>query len=197
MPDLVFDPIPHTYTLEGVLVPNVTGILEVLGEYAGVPALVLERASAIGTAVHVATELDDKGGLVEESVHPVVRPFLDAWRKFRHDTGYAPDSIEERVFSKRHWYAGTLDRSGPSHDTGKPALIDIKTTANLMPAVGPQLAAYQEAKNYRNATKIVHRYAVQLKKDGNYHVEEYRDPGDLGTFLSCLNIYHWRNKHGK
>lgn len=195
MADLQFNAAAHQYTKDGVLVPNVTGVLEPIIDYAGVPSSTLEFARALGTAVHIATELDDGDDLVEESVDPAVRPYLDAWRKFRHDTGFIPTSIEEQVFSSRHWYAGTLDRQGPSPENGDDSLIDIKTTSKLMPSTGPQLAAYMEAKNYRKSNKIKRRYAVQLKPDGTYRLQEYADKADFSVFLACLTLHNWSTNH--
>ena len=191
MADLAFDAAAHRYTKDGILVPNVTGVLEPIIDYAGVPAWTLERARQIGSAVHLATELDDRDDLVEDSVATEIVPYLDAWRRFRLETGFVPETIEERVFSPRHWYAGALDRSGPAPDNGDPSLFDIKSTSTLMPSTGPQLAAYLEARNYRRKDKVKRRFAVQLKPDGTYRLQEYKDKADFSVFLACLTLHNW------
>ncbi len=188
--ELRFHPENHTYTKNGVLVPNVTRALEVLDVYAGIPQAILERAAAIGQAVHIATELDDRGDLDEASVDDAYWPYLDAWREFRADHDYFANVIEEKVFHPKLWYAGTLDREGPLF--GEDALIDVKTVNTLMPSTGPQLAAYLEARNWGRSDKIKRRYAVQLKEDGTYTVKEYRDRCDFGVFQACLTVYNWK-----
>lgn len=180
----------HTYTKNGVLVPGVTTVLNVLDLYAGIPAAVLQAAAERGTAVHKATELDDAGTLDEEALDDQLWPYLLAWREFRRDTGFTPRAAEAMVFHPKHWYAGQYDREGQLF--GAECLIDIKTTAKLMPSTGPQLAAYKEARNYRRADKVGPRYAVQLKDDGSYVVKEYRGREDMGLFLACLTLYTWK-----
>jgi hypothetical protein len=190
---LTFHEKSHTYTKGGVLVPGVTTVLEVLDTYAGVPREALEYASRRGTAIHVATELDDKGTLDEDTVEDEIWPYLLAWRAFRLDSGFSPDGIEERVFHPKQWYAGTYDREGILE--GDNAIVEIKTTAKLMPSTGPQLAAYQEARNYRRSDKVRRRWAVQLRDDGDYRLKEYKDAGDRGLFMACLTLHNWKANH--
>lgn len=152
---LHFDEGAHRYTYNGVMVPNVTSVLEAtLDQFAHVPADRLEYAREIGQAVHTATALYDLDDLVFDSVPLAVLPYLEAWIRFRSETGFMPSGIEERVFHPRHFYAGTLDRTGELF--GVDSLIDIKSGV-LMPSVGPQTAAYLEAKNYRNSSKLKKR----------------------------------------
>lgn len=172
--------------------PNVTTVLAPLMDWSKVSPEVLEDAQRLGTAVHKATELDDHKDLDEETVDEAVLPYLLAWRSFRGDSGFMPVAIEERIFCKRHFYAGTLDRIGWLN--GKRVLIDIKTGI-LTAAAGPQLAAYQEAKNHRTKDKVEKRYAVQLKGDGTYSLKEYTDPTDLTVFLALLTLHNWRQMH--
>lgn len=189
-----FDPETHTYTKDGLVVPNVTSILNPLVDLSKVPKAILEYKRQLGQAVHIATELDDKGLLDEASVSKEILPYLMAWRKFIDDTRFEPIEIEHRIFSKRHWYAGTLDRVGYFDGL---SLIDIKTTVIMEPVAGPQTAAYSEAYNYRRKNKIRGRYAVQLDADGTYQLHEYTDKTDFSVFLSCLCLHNWRTKHGK
>ena len=194
MNDLHFDAEKHEYTKDGLIVPSVTQILAPLTDYSMVPVHILKRKAAIGTAVHRACELDDLGKLAESSVMPLLKPYLAAWRLFKDE--HQPEILENesRMFHVKHWYAGTLDRVCIIDD--KVCIIDIKTTVKLMPAVGPQLSGYQEAYNYRRKEKATHRAAVQLKPDGTYHLAWHQNPQDLATFMACLTIKNWSNKHG-
>ena len=144
MTDVVFRKADHTYWLGDRQVPNVTSILDRFAQdYAGIPEWILEPARDRGRAVHLVTAYDDQGVLVEDALHPYLVPYLQAWRRFRHDTKFESILIEEKVFSERYFYAGTLDRVGLLD--GSKVVLDIKTGNALRATVGPQCAAYEEA----------------------------------------------------
>ena len=192
--ELQFDEALHRYSYKGLTVPGVTSVIEsCLDSFSGVPAEALEYARQRGTAVHLATALYDLDDLQMDTVDIAILPYLEAWIKFRAETGFAPTHIEEKVFHPRHFYAGALDRIGLFF--GEKALMDIKSGA-LMPSVYPQTAAYAEAHNYRNADKITKRWVVQLRDDGTYRLVELKDKGDFSVFLSALNLHQWRTQHG-
>jgi hypothetical protein len=195
---LKFDEGRHEYTLDGRPVPNVTRIIDWMNSYAHVPTEIMNRARDIGTAVHLATALDDTDDLDVASIDPAVQPYLDAWRQFRADMSFKPMLVEKRVYSPTYGYAGTLDRAGLLQDM--PALLDIKATAALMPANGPQTAAYKQAlmeQGYPGAAGMA-RYTVRLCPDLTppYRVDRYRSTDDLAVFICSLNIYNWRKKNG-
>lgn len=198
---LTFDRDTHTYRWNGSPVVNVTRITEGLNSYAGVPADILARAADRGDAVHYATELFDQDDLDLESLPDEIRGYLGAWIEFRADTGFIPTHIEQRVFSAKFRYAGTLDRAGTFRNLKgvKPAdlcLLDIKATASIMPAVGPQTAAYATAFAEHVGVAVRHRFAVQLKPNGTYHLQHLTDSTDFSVFASALSIYAWRERYG-
>lgn len=164
-------------------------------EYASIPADVLAFAAARGTAVHVACEYDDDGDLDESSLDPAVVPYLQAWRRFRADTGATVEGIEVSVESKRRQYVGTLDRL--LWINGKFCLADIKTTASISPLVALQTAGYQIAWEEANpGDKIGIRCCVQLREDGTYRVEWYKERTDKSVFLAAVTVAQWRRKWG-
>lgn len=185
----------HTYYLDGQVIPGVTQTIDQLTSFAGIPPEVLEYASERGRLVHRATELYDNENLDFGSLDPVLVPYLDAWIKFKKESGFIPINIEQIVFHKRHRYAGTLDRAGILYD--HESVLDIKAVAVLGDHTGVQLAGYQEAENStrKKADHIRHRYAVQLKPDGTYRLRQYKDKADFSVFLSCLNLHNWRSAH--
>lgn len=199
MSELLFEPDTHTYSINGVLVPGVTSLLQPLQRaYRFVPEDVMERARQIGTAVHLACELDDKGTLDEEALDPIIKPYLDAWRSFCKASGAVWYEIEQKVYHVGHRYAGTLDRFGMVH--GEPTYVDIKTTAVLSPATGVQLAGYKLAAS--NAASISDRarrkrMAVQLKSNGEFRCKVYSSPSDTPTFLSLLTLHNWQQANLK
>jgi len=123
-----FDAATHTYTAGGVVLPSVTTVIRAAGlmnaAYIGAGTTVaMER----GSIVAELTELDDMGELDAGSVDPLLFGYLDAWRRFRADAGYAveADGIERRIANGA--CAGTLDRVGKLN--GIHTIIDIKTGA--------------------------------------------------------------------
>lgn len=197
-PGLSFDEATHTYRYQGVEVPGVTSVLKPLMDFAHVPADVLAAAAAFGTAVHKACELDDLDQLDEEALDDALAPYLAAWRKFSRDYDVEWHGIERKVFHPQLRYAGALDRNGlvrldPRRDYRVPAIVDIKSGAQLYPAVGPQLAAYHRALNESSVT--TKRLAVQLKPDGNYAAKWHEDPTDFAVFCSLLTLRNWCAKH--
>ena len=197
---LTFDPASHTYRWKGELVPNLTRILEPLVDYSKVDPDILAYKSELGSAVHLATALDDRRQLDEEGLDERVAPYLAAWRKFRRETEFIPITIEEPCYSVQHGYATTPDRAGVFpralvDGTGL-AMLEIKTTAELHPVVGLQLAGQQAAHAHNDPDfREAWRYAVQLRPDGTYRMKIYGDRGDFSTFLSQLNVFRWRQRN--
>ena len=190
----------HEYSKDGIIIPCVTDVLTSAGLYdmfGKVNRDVLEAAQVRGKYVHTATEFYDLGTLDDSTVHEEIRPYLDAWVKFRKDTGFKPRLIEEIVFSKKYFYAGTADRVGP---LDVETVVDIKS-GELSPAADPQTAGYLHAHNegISPKNKAKDRLIVQLRNDGKYNLPkpDFYSKEDFSVFLSCLNIKNWRARHGK
>ena len=198
---LTFDEMSHTYRWNDVVVPSVTQVLRFIDGMEHAPVDRVMVAGIRGTLVHKATEVYDKGGtptLVDET-----RPYFEAYLAFLSDyrnelgtKGQRWESIEERLIHPLLQYAGTADRVGVIY--GERAVLDIKTSARLAPAVGAQLAGYRAALNERRVKKdrVIRRYALQLRRDGKYDLREYSDDQDMHIFRACLDIYRWREANG-
>jgi hypothetical protein len=193
MSTLNFDADAHEYSVGDAPVPGVTSVLTPLIDFSMVPKDVLARAQQLGTAVHRMTELHDMNDLDEDSLSDELLPYLTAWRRFRAETGFEPELIEQRFFHPVLRYAGTLDRTG--FIGGRRAVLDIKKMMVLGPVVGCQLAAYQELCKV-NGHEVKDRYGLGLRKDGNYRLVAFKDPLDWSMFLSLLTMRNWRAKHG-
>jgi hypothetical protein len=193
---LTFDPSAHVYRVEGKVVPGVTSILA----FGGLVTLggtdeQLENARERGTAVHTATELDDRGTLDEVSLHPSLWGRLYAWRAFREEWEFVPTHIETRVFHKTYGYAGTFDRLGTSPKFKGPVLLDIKSGTEQA-ATGPQLAAYLHAfTDLPSERKRITRMGVYLRDDCSYKAVVYNDPNDIFVFTAALTLWNWRQRH--
>lgn len=193
---LHFDEDRHAYTLDGVPVPGVTTALKVVSsaDYAMVDPAVLERAAALGTAVHRVIELDIRGTLDTESLDPQLVPYYGLWREFLATSGFRPIAAELRVASRRYGYAGTLDTLGMLH--GELALLDLKRVVRLMRSTGPQTAGYELALREWRPDLVpegakLKRYALQLTDRWNLH--PLKDPRDARTFLAALTCHQFMN----
>lgn len=189
-----FDARIHRYQVKGRVVPSVTQVMKPLSDavYRTVDPAVLAAKAAFGTAVHACTEYLDRDELDEESVAPEWKPYLDAYRAWR--TQVQPDikKIEWRLGSPK--YAGTIDRM--VEIDGDPWIVDIKTTSELHPMVGVQLAAYEAlAMGALHTHRRFRRAALQLKPDGSYRFQEFKDFQDEICFSALLSIYYWSEKH--
>lgn len=188
---LTFDDPTHTYRWDGQRVPGVTSVLSPLTDYDGVPRSIMEKASARGKAVHAACQLHDQHELDEAALDPALAPYLSGWRNFLADYDCNWFDIEKPAYSKTMRFAGTPDREGEVRS--RSAIVDIKTTATPMPAVGPQLAAYEHLSF--GTTNKADRYAVYLYNDGTYLCKKYTDPSDFSVFASLLTLRTWCANH--
>lgn len=190
-----FDPIKHEYFADGERVPSVTKVLEPLNNYAAVDPVLLERGQRMGTAVHRATELHDAGTLCWQTLDPRLLPYLEAWQRFRAETGFAPMHTEMTVHHAVLRYAGKFDRVGIVR--GRKSVLDIKKMMSLPAIIGLQLAGYQAAYNHTRPPEqhILDRYAVGLHPDGTYRMVQYTDPTDFTIFAAQLQINRWKEKH--
>lgn len=189
---LHFDPVAHRYTWNGKPVPGVTQVLAPMSSFEHVPPEVLADKSALGTAVHACCEFLDQDDLDESSMREEWVPYVEAYKKFLFECKPKWSHIEDKVFHNKLHYAGTLDRAGELFDY--PAIVDLKTVATLHAVVGIQLAAYEAAVDLKTRKKV-RRYALQLKPDGTYRLEEYKEAGDFGVFTSLLAVHNWIKKH--
>ena len=174
----------HIYTDEtGTVWPNVTSILSDVGVVD--KKWFTERSCIRGKMVHLATALYDMDNLNEDSVDPVIEPYLDGWIKFRSESGFVPDMVEKIVWNETYRYCGTLDRTGEMN--GKSVLVDIKS-GTVQPATALQTSAYDGCLD-----DIYKRYAVELHDNGTYKLIPYKDRNDWPVWLGCLGYLALRN----
>lgn len=193
MPELSFDQEKHEYRLDGLVLPGVTTVLQSVGmvDYSCVDRDVLEYAQTRGTYVHKACELYDEGDLAEDKLSDGLKPYLEAWKRFRLESGFTPTHIEEYSYHKSYLYAGTADRVGKVN--GKSAIVDIKPPMSK-PWWQIQTAAYAMIWFPEH---VPFRIAVSLHPDGTYRAHRHTDPKDKHIFLSALAVHNWKaNRKG-
>lgn len=199
MTAVVFREHDHSYWTGSRRLAGVTEVLRPLyGDLRFVAQDLLDYKSALGKAVHRAVELHVKDDLVYDSLDPVVAQYFEQYLLFEAETGFKPLQSEV-VVSSVLGYAGTLDLVGKLADSGAfCAVVDIKTTAALSPAVKLQTAAYMGAFNESsysagNTTSANARYALRLTPT-NYRLHQYKPSefsADLAAFLGLLKIHQW------
>lgn len=195
MSALQFDEDSHTYRVDGHVVPSVTQIIAPLYSFDGIPESVLNAKRDLGKAVHLACEYDDQDDLDDDSLTPEVLIRVEAYRKFKRDVKPVVLLNEQKLYSPKYKFAGTIDRRYLIE--GLEWTVDLKTTASMSAAVGIQLAAYDRLvgdSGTRNGSKMG---ALQLNGDGTYKLYPFTDASDFPVFLSLLNIHNWRVKNAK
>jgi len=193
--NLQLDTAAHRYRLDGAEVPGVTRVLGSLYDVSTIRNGGLQHKREIGEALHLAIDLDLKGDLELDSLDLEVVGYFDGWLRFRRETGFECLFSEKQVASKKYRYAGTLDLAG--RIDGVEAVIDGKTTAALHPAVALQTAAYHNAACEMGLVRTTaRRYALRLRPDGTYVLDQHKDRADFFVFLSCLSLHNWRARHG-
>ena len=180
---LTFEESTHTYYWDGVEVPSVSSFLE-KAEFKKPSAWYTPGAAERGTEIHRLTELFDLGLLdlssdVVAQSSDVVQGHLQAWAKFRRETGFRPHQVEIQLCNVTLWLAGTVDRIGDFH--GRRAKVDLKTGSKA-PWHKYQLAAYNLLDDSRDT-----RVNVYTKADGTYKLQTYADPSDHLQVLRALS----------
>ena len=186
MAELAFDTDAHEYRVDGRRVPSVTQVLEVLEDFSSIPAAALEAARDFGSNFHIAANLEVRGELDHAELDDQLRPYVAGLRRFLDESGAVVLCAEQPVYCAKHRYAGTLDAVVEWH--GRRCLIDWKSGV-LPRTVGPQTVAYAVALGEPR----IKRYCIQITPD-DYAVHPLRDPADWSLFVSCLNVYRFRNQ---
>jgi hypothetical protein len=185
----------HIYRFGGRIIPSVTGILKDAGIIKfGINGSELqnERAMSRGKAVHAACHYLDDGNLQWNTVDDELIPYIVAYEKFKKDTNFKPNRIEERLFNSTFCFAGTLDREGTWNINNNHTLIDLKT-GSVPDWTALQTAGYDLL--LPTLSKPRERYALQLKETGDYALVPFRDSQDKNLFLSLVSLYWWKQQH--
>lgn len=140
------------YEIDGVWYPRVTAIVSIKAKpalykyYAGLPDFKTGEA--------IKTQSATEGTLIHETIEKVLRreslaipdpikPAIAAFMEFYNANDITPHKIEERVVSKDHHYAGTMDVLAEVN--GKLGVLDIKTSIAIYRDYSIQTSAYVEA----------------------------------------------------
>ncbi len=188
----------HVYRLDGKVIVGNTTLLKDMGIVD--TRWYTEESRARGTFVHAATHLHDEGDLYWPDVPEAYKPFVDAWAKFRAESGFQPWKIELPIFHSCG-FATTLDRIGLLN--GRPVVLEIKTGTCPgwvgLQTGGQMLAARERFKaGELDIEKFpTARCAVQLSADGKYKAVSCDNPLDEQRFLTLFQAHQIRQEFAK
>jgi hypothetical protein len=191
MSELLFDEELHQYTVEGRIIPSVTQIISAVGlyEFDFVSDETLAVAAERGRKVHQMIEYYEQDDLDETTIDPELKGYFTSYLSMKLSIGMPkPDRIEQRAWSEKYGYAGTLDQMfGDSwindHKTGLPS-----------PVHGLQLSAYWLMLHPDMREKPYKLTCDYLFRDGaEGELVEY--PYEPLVWLSILADYKWRLKN--
>jgi hypothetical protein len=182
--------IGESFTYKGLTIPRLTAIMDDLGitGYKGIPAADREFYLRRGQLVHRACDLDDLGQLREETLDPVLVPYLTGWRRAVNDLRLTFSEIESRKVNEVYWYTTGPDRIGAAD--GIPAVIEIKTGTSPW-WVGMQLAAQAACLPDGHLLK---RISIALPGDGSYVPTFPTDRNDRALILGGIALYNRKQK---
>ena len=181
IPEFIED--PHGYIFNGRPSPAVSTILDPVKENKN---FYTPESRVFGKAVHLACRFYNENDLDEDELGDSIKPYLEGWKKFRRDTGFAPDLIEQPLASDRG-FCGTIDACQMDFCT-----VDIKTGAKER-WHSLQSAAYASML----PNQFIRRFTVYLNDTGVPRVEEHPKTefiSDFNVFLNCLAIHNWKER---
>ncbi|MFH2074384.1 MAG: hypothetical protein ABIJ57_03425 [Pseudomonadota bacterium] len=202
MNDLKFDETTHTYRVDGMIVPSVTGIISefiLIGQFyistftgARIPVEAFDKARDFGTAAHRMIALDITGELDEDALDPKLAAVLKNWQQLRGMIRPEIIMSETPLYCSAHGYAGTSDIIFKLR--GVLSICDFKT--GLYGTAGPQLCAYEVLAREKLKTRArFDKYVLALPRDGShFKFVKVGGPADWGFFLSRL--YQHKYLHG-
>lgn len=152
----------------------------------------LERAGERGRRVHEATAAFDLGQLDIEALDAELVPYVLAWSQFLIESRAEIVDVERPGWHPKYRYAGTRDRR--LRIARRNAIADIKATAKISRVDALQTAAYAAIDEENSGTPISTRLTVQLRPDGTYRVQTWREKTDFAVFLAQMTVHNWRNQ---
>lgn len=105
---------------------------------------IINQAAARGTFVGAACALEAEGTLDWTSVPEKWRGYVEAFKRWRDETGFALEAAEELVLDAKRGVFGYRDLRGVTRH-GEALTVELKTTATPSAAHCYQLAAYVDA----------------------------------------------------
>jgi hypothetical protein len=192
----------HEYSIGGIVVPGVTGVIDSAGfisEYAKD-----ETSRKLGTIFHKTQKLFLRGQLIGVDPNFKEAGWMGAIEKFWSEQQPTPyidrdRGIERVLFSQRFGFAGTIDYIGMIKRYGTDlCIIDWKTCSSIAnrslqwKAYKMQLAAYRILfREYEQYSGKIRLLVVHFKPN-DYEILPIDEPSAETAFLSALNLCKYK-----
>lgn len=194
------------YRVNGNDYPSVTTVLQIIHkpglakwrEHLGTKEAnqIAREAADIGKEIHkhceVVNGLFKKGNLSQVRSYPVS---LISMPQIKSYTSWLLDNVEEvvgfekTIISKKFGYAGTTDLLCRFYGDTALTVGDIKTSNNVWPDMGLQLAAYAQALK-EDGYDVERGVIIHINKEnGNIKVHEFALKPCFSAFLSALYLF--------
>lgn len=159
----------YGYRINGFWYPRVTSICGIISK----PGL--ENWFASHGSVYAMKkrrkELTDWGNLIHETIEEIllgrmpkiddkIKPSIDAFLKWMKKHKIDVEAIEQRVISKKYYYAGTFDVLATIDN--KPGILDIKTSKSFWDEQFIQTSAYFQAYNEKKKNKAETQWVLRV-----------------------------------
>ncbi len=191
-----FNRVTHEYTIGGVKVPSVSGILKPYDRkiYALIPSATLEKAGRFGTNVHDTIDFFLADCLDESKLDPALAMCLKAFKLWMSEHEVYPDDLTHRerpLYSTSRMYAGTPDIVWDKFEFLPKTLIDVKTRLPKNDRDGIQMAGYDLLLKENFDLPVKHYYVLYLDYiTGKYKFFKIRETKERKKeFLYLLKYY--------
>ncbi len=184
-PCFKYDPKKHRYTLDGVILPSVTQIINPLYDFSAVKPDLLQRAGVYGTAVHEMIKIWLEGELDEEALDPGLKGPLEAFSSWWGIEDRGAVTVELPTYHPKLKYSGTGDLVFDDN-----LLVDVKTRNPSKVTDILQLEAY--AHLYYDRPEKVDKAILYLAQDGSYQFTLMADKQAWSFFRYLLD--DWDHK---
>jgi hypothetical protein len=157
-----------------------------------------EKAGDIGTQAHkhiellVISAIKETGGYFSETLkyecEPQVNIMVNHFIKWAIDNKVKFIESEKRLYSMKHWFAGTCDLVFEMD--GKRYIGDIKTSSAIYNEHFFQMAGYEIALEEMGYPKVDGYLVINLKKDGKFDLKIAENTEiNKQAFLHALGLY--------
>ncbi len=159
----------YGYGINGFWYPRVTSICGIISK-PGIENWIASHGSVYAMKKR-RKELTDWGSAIHDTVEKIllgkmpkidakVCPSIDAFLEWMKEHKVDIEGVEQRVISKKHCYAGTLDVLAQIDNTY--GVLDIKTSKNIWDEHFLQTSAYFQAHNENHKTKAKTQWILKI-----------------------------------
>lgn len=159
------------------------------------------EAMGTGTLVHkwieeaIRWKMDD-GEAPELPDDEAALNCIEAFREWTKDNEVKWLAIEQKIYSFKYGYAGTVD--AVAEVNGEFTVIDFKTSAKIYKQYHLQVAAYAQAITEMYGRDVEKGLILRLDKDsGKYQTKTFEPLEHVHIFLACMHLREWSSKRIK